>query len=60
MFIGEGVGVVPKVSQDTRIRLITKLMEQEDETALPALETVHTETMGKDTVMLCTLRPTKP
>ncbi|GFZ48135.1 hypothetical protein JCM24511_05883 [Saitozyma sp. JCM 24511] len=40
MFIGEGVGVVP---------------EGEDR-GLPPLRTVHTETMGKDAVMLCALR----
>lgn len=38
-FIGEGVGVVP---------------EGEDR-GLPALQTVHTETMGKDSVMVCTV-----
>ncbi|KGB75445.2 2,5-diamino-6-(ribosylamino)-4(3H)-pyrimidinone 5'-phosphate reductase [Cryptococcus deuterogattii R265] len=38
-FIGEGVGVVP---------------EGEDK-GLPALQTVHTETMGKDSVMICTV-----
>ncbi|WVR08591.1 hypothetical protein IAU60_005646 [Kwoniella sp. DSM 27419] len=37
MFIGQGVGVVP---------------EGEDE-GLPELRTLHTETMGKDSVMVC-------
>ncbi|WWD20654.1 hypothetical protein CI109_105130 [Kwoniella shandongensis] len=39
MFIGQGVGVVP---------------EGEDK-GLPPLRTVHTETMGKDAVMVCTV-----
>ncbi|KAK4684097.1 hypothetical protein P7C73_g6103, partial [Tremellales sp. Uapishka_1] len=37
MFIGDGVGVVPNG----------------EDVALPALKTLHTETMGKDTVMVC-------
>ncbi|WVQ70687.1 hypothetical protein IAR50_000209 [Cryptococcus sp. DSM 104548] len=42
MFIGHGIGVVP---------------EGEDK-GLPALQTIHTEKMGKDAVMICTVDPT--
>ncbi|WVQ95507.1 hypothetical protein IAU59_002604 [Kwoniella sp. CBS 9459] len=39
MFIGEGVGVVP----------------EEEDKDLPTLKHIHTETMGKDTVMICSV-----
>ncbi|WVQ85890.1 hypothetical protein IAT38_008058 [Cryptococcus sp. DSM 104549] len=44
MFIGEGVGVVP----------------QGEDKGLPTLKTVHTETMGKDSVMICTVDGPEP
>jgi len=56
MFIGDGVGVVPRVSQSA-LQSSERANSQEDEADLPELETVHTETMGKDTVMVCTVKP---
>lgn len=59
MFIGDGVAVVPKViACASRPHLFPDhpLIAQKDEHALPAMDTVHTETMGKDAVMVCTLR----
>ncbi|KAK1923065.1 dihydrofolate reductase-like domain-containing protein [Papiliotrema laurentii] len=40
MFIGDGIGFVPEA----------------DEHALPQIETVYTETMGKDAVMVCKIK----
>ena len=57
MFIGDGVGVVPKVSCSVFGHFGKSLINQEDEAALPELRTVHTETMGKDAVMVCTVHP---
>lgn len=59
MFIGDGVGVVPNVSCSVfrHLSLWQLADEKEDEAALPELRTVHTETMGKDAVMVCTVHP---
>jgi len=57
MFIGDGVGVVPKVSCSVFGHFGKSLNYQEDEAALTELQTVHTEAMGKDAVMVCTVHP---
>ena len=48
-FIGDGIGFVPHVSWTCE----GDLMSKEDEKDLPGLETIRTETMGKDAVMVC-------
>lgn len=54
MFIGEGVGVVPDVSI-CGLRPVAHVQDEGD--VMPVLETVHTETMGKDAVMVCRVKP---
>lgn len=55
MFIGEGVGVIPDVSRQVRLGRAS-LMKQDEGVNMPELETIHTETMGKDAVMVCRVK----
>ena len=55
MFIGKGIGIVPEVSSLTLPTEPTwaKKIGQDEGDHLPQLETIHTEVMGKDAVMVC-------
>ena len=41
----------------TRIEVLYLILVQEDESDLPVLRTIHTETMGKDAVMVYVIDP---
>jgi 2,5-diamino-6-(ribosylamino)-4(3H)-pyrimidinone 5'-phosphate reductase len=56
MFIGEGVGVVPDVSDECPVSDLQRLTDQGEGDVMPLLETVWTETMGKDAVMVCRIK----
>ena len=49
MFIGEGIAIVPQV----RSLVYPANQSQGEGKQMPQLETVHTEAMGKDAVMMC-------